>query len=173
MTIAITVLSSTVVAAAVAGIVSLVTWRLEGRRADTQRRRNVYAKAFAAYKEYLEYPYRIRRRSPESPDQRAELARALGLLQRDLAYYEAWIETESEEVGERYRRMMAEMRKVAGKAMSDAWNRPGATRDADMNTEVVDTAGLGPAERAYLESVRKHLSWARWFWRRAASWIGC
>ena len=64
-----TILSVTVVAAAVTGAASLLLWALNavlnGHRERVTRQREEFAKTFAACVAYEEFPYVVRRRRPD------------------------------------------------------------------------------------------------------------
>jgi hypothetical protein len=150
----------------VAALVSLLTLWVAGQREVRQRRRESYAKALTAGVAYREFPYAIRRRRDDAPgEERVRLSEALREIQRELAFYEAWMRLEgSGETITTFQALIAETRKVAGGYMSEAWKEPAARTDADMNIAGIDYATIRPLENAYLAAVRKDLSGWR-FWR--------
>jgi hypothetical protein len=87
------------------------------------------------------------------------LSETLREVQAKLSYYLAWTKAESDDVGQSYEKLVAELRKVAGKACHDAWLAPPARDDKDMNfgPGIVDLSGLTPYEEAFISSARKHL----------------
>lgn len=165
-----------VVAAIIAGAVSLLVlaitnWANSQRETDA-RRRDMYAKAFAAVAAYKEFPYVVRRRKSGdaalAADERVRISEALRLVQQDLSYYSAWMATESERVASAYRALVADTRRVAGQQIHEAWTSPAPTSDQEMNMPDLGLGELAPAEAAFLETVADHLSW--WphrRWRRA------
>jgi hypothetical protein len=150
----------------VAALVSLLTFWVAGQREARQRRRESYAKALTAGVAYREFPYAIRRRRDDAPgEERVRLSEALRQVQRELAFYEAWMRLEgSSDTITAFQALIAETRRVAGGYMSEAWRGPAASSDADMNITGIDYAKITPLETAYLAAVRKDLSWWR-FWR--------
>lgn len=160
-----------IVAAAITGSVSflllVITNWWNGRRERLTRNREVFSKAFAAVQEYKEFPYVIRRRRKSSPEEeRLRISSELRRVQADLAFYSAWLRTESSCVHHRYSELLAQMRSVAGKAMHIAWLEPAAENDAEMNMPDLGLSAIAPYESAYLEEVVAHLSlWPRWLRR--------
>lgn len=162
-------LGSAAVAAVISAVVTLATQGLTLRQQETGRQREMFAKALAACVAYREFPFAIRRRRADQPDaERLRLSEAIRDVQQQLAFYGAWIDTESTEVGEAYRELVRATRTLAGQQMHDAWIDAAATSDENMNIDGIDNAPLVSLEAVYMAAVRKHLSlWRRL--RRAAS----
>jgi hypothetical protein len=83
----------------------------------------------------------------------------LNTIQSKLSYYRAWTRFESPGVGPAYERLPAEMRKVAGGAMHEAWSEPPIQNDSEMNipVEQVDLRPLSEAEDNYISAVTARL----------------
>ena len=163
----------TLVGAAVTGAVSLLifvvnNWR-NAQRERLTRSREVFSKAYVAVQEYKEFPYVIRRRRKEAPDEeRVRISSDLRRVQSDLAFYSAWLRTESPYVHRSYTELLAQVRSVAGAAMQEAWLEPPIEDDSGMNMPDLGLAALVPYESAYLDEVMHHLSfWPRWLRRIA------
>jgi hypothetical protein len=166
-----------VVAAIIAGAISLLVlaitnWANSQREKDA-RRRDMYAKAFAAVAGYKEFPYVVRRRrggdGAVAADERVRISEALRMVQQDLSYYSAWMATESERVAAAYRSLVADTRRIAGHQIHEAWTSPAPSSDQEMNMPDLGLGELAFAEATFLETVADHLSW--WphrRWRRAA-----
>lgn len=164
-----------IIAAAVTGAVSilvfaLTNWRT-GERERVTRNREVFSKAYAAIQEYKEFPYVIRRRRSSTPEEeRLRISSELRKVQSDLAFYCAWLRTESHHVNNSYAELVQESRRVAGAAIREAWLRPGCQKDSEMNVQGLDLSSLASYEAAYLSEVVDHLSfWPRWLrqpWRK-------
>lgn len=164
-----------IIAAAVTGAVSvlifaLTNWRT-GERDRLTRNREVFSKAYAAIQEYKEFPYVIRRRRASTPEEeRQRISSELRRVQSDLAFYSAWLRTESHHVNHSYAELLQQLRTVAGAAIREAWLRPGCQEDSQMNVQELDLSSLASYEKAYLREVVDHLSfWPRWLcrpWRR-------
>jgi hypothetical protein len=152
-----------VVAAIVSAVILLVGHWITGRRESTSRRRELFAKAFAASIAYREFAYAIRRRRDDhSAEERVRLSEAIREVQEQLAFHAAWIEIESSRVAVAYRALLSETRRVAGGYMREAWATPAITADAEMNVDGgLDFGPLQPFESAYIAAVRAHLG----FWR--------
>jgi hypothetical protein len=147
--------------------------RLDGStpqpRRGTPRIRNTFAAAFEAYTSYKEFPYAIRRRRPDEPEgERIRLSEALRAVQEKVNYYLAWTQAESADVGEQYATLISEVRRIAGRAMHDAWNDPPRATDPEMNIppELVDLSQLAAAEAEFMQAVRQHLSSLTPWWAR-------
>ena len=70
--------------------VSLATFFLSGRRARLDRQRQVFADAFEAVMEYREYPFIVRRRSPDEPaKERQRISGDLSRVQAKLNAFKA------------------------------------------------------------------------------------
>ena len=163
------IISGAFLAAMVAGAINVWMARRRSREEERARIRSTFAAAFEAYTAYREFPYAIRRRRADDPEgERIRLSEALRAVQEKLSYYLAWTQAESVEVGQWYGQLIAEARRVAGRAMHDAWNAPPRASDPEMNIlpDVVDLSQLEAAEAQYMQAVRDHLvSLAPW-WAR-------
>lgn len=163
-----------VIAAAVAAAGSLALWVLNAwftdRRENIARQRDTFSKAFAVSVAYQEFPYVVRRRRHDEPEkERLRISDQLRHLQQELAYYAAWISTESPSVGQKYEDLISAVREVAGGYIRDAWASTAAQTDSEMNITDIDLSGLHGAEVAYITAVRDHLSplpaWVLKGWR--------
>lgn len=168
--------SSALVAALVAGFVSLSTvWITEARRAK-DRRRKLLAEAFAAAVRYREFVYRVRRRKDDGPDERIRLSEALSEVQERLAIYEALLCVEAPCVSKAYSDLVAATRDIAGGQIAQAWEQEPLGPGEAGKIVGVDFSGIGPHEDAFLLGVGDFLSpwpcWLRraaraiWHWRR-------
>jgi hypothetical protein len=152
-----------VVAAVVAGCVSLVTLWFNHRRDRLERQRQLLADAFAACQDYKEFPFRVRRRAggEKSVDERIRLNNALSDIQAELNGYGARLRVEAPRVAPSYAALVLELRRIAGSEISRAWDAPPSENDAAMHVTDVDLSGIAGAENAYLVSVEAHLSGSR------------
>jgi hypothetical protein len=154
------VLTSGVVAAVVTFFQNRWLENRRGQEAERTRLRQSFAEAFAAYADYKEFPYAIRRRrNNQEAEERARLSAELNTIQSRLSYYRAWTQFESPGVGAAYASLLAEMRKVAGGAMHDAWEQPPSQNDEEMNIpiEKVDLRALTVHEDNYIAAVTTRL----------------
>ena len=156
-----------VVGAVIVGAVSFTVFVLtnwwNGERERLTRSRDVFSKAYAAVQEYKEFPYVIVRRRRDTPEEeRIRISSELRRVQADLAFYSAWLMTESRHVHCSFSELLEQARNVAGTAMHEAWLQP-AAEDSKVNMLKLDMSALAPYESAYLEEVVDHLSlWPRW-----------
>ena len=157
------VVGAAIVAAMSFTVFVLTNWWNRERERLT-RSRDVFSKAYAAVQEYKEFPYVIaRRRKDTSEEERIRISSELRRVQADLAFYSAWLLTESSHVHRSFSELLEQTRKVAGKAMHEAWLQPAVAEDSEMNMLELDTSTLTPYEYVYLTEVVDHLSlWPRW-----------
>ncbi|MEY2226492.1 hypothetical protein [Streptomyces sp. BF23-19] len=126
----------------VAGILGHV---LTGLRAGATVRRDRYAATMKVLVARIEYPYRIRRRTSDSPEVLNTIAVAGHDLQETLAESRAWISTESVIIGEVFDKCLAGLDAAFKQACSDAWNAAPVTTAAEMN---LGSFGMGNQQHA-------------------------
>jgi hypothetical protein len=149
-----------IVAAIVAAAVALTTFVLTGRRARLDRQRQVFADAFEAVMEYREYPYIIRRRSPEEPaKERQRLSGELSKVQAKLNAFGARLLVEDSYVGERYAEVVKKTKQIVGAMIKATWDNEPVSADAEMHAPKYDFSELEPLDEAYLRAVADHLGW--------------
>jgi len=73
---------------------------------------------------WLEYPYRIRRRTSDTAEELARLAGMGHDLQEQLRCHQTWIETESPRVAATYREALVTLGTLVGPACVEAWRTP-------------------------------------------------
>lgn len=160
-----------VVGAAITSTVAIslfvITNWWSGERERLTRSREVFSKAYATVQEYKEFPYVIRRRRTSTPEEeRIRISTELRRVQSDLAFFSAWLMTESPHVHRRFSELLEKVRSVAGVAMHEAWLNPGVESDSDMNMPDMGLPTLISYESSYLQEVVDHLSlWPRWLRR--------
>jgi hypothetical protein len=150
-------LQSGVVAAVVAGVVSLSATVAEGRKARLDRQRQVFATAFEACASYKEFPYIVRRRNEGDSGERARIAGELTSVQRQLSNSQAILQIEAPKVAETYEALVRQLRAIAGAEIRRSWELPAIPADGIQSIDDIDLSSLAPYERAYQEMVRKHL----------------
>lgn len=156
-------LPSAVTAAAIGGAVSLMALALNAIinswRDRIARQRQEFSKAFAACVAYEEFPYIVRRRRNNAPqDERVRISSEFSIIQRELAYYSAWLATESKNVSKAYENLVAQLREIAGAEIREAWLTPPIDSDSGMNMPDLGLSALKPLKEAYLLEVAYHLS---------------
>jgi hypothetical protein len=141
-------------------VVSLATFFLAGRRARLDRQRGVFADAFAAVAEYREYPFIVRRRDPGDPaGERRRISSDLSEVQAKLNAFSARLRVEDPYVGERYGKLVAETRRVAGSFIKEAWNSDPVGDDSEIHNPSWDFSELDAFDDTYLQAVSDHLGW--------------
>jgi hypothetical protein len=165
-------LSGALLAAVVGAVVNTALARRKSLEEERARVRGTFAEAFEAVIAYKEFPYAIRRRRHDQPEQeRVRLSEAMRAVQSRLSYDLAWTMAESGEVGDRYEELVRNLKIIAGTACHDGWLAPPALNDSDMNIPptVVDLSGLTSFEDAYIAATQAHLSQflsVKRLWRR-------
>jgi hypothetical protein len=124
--VAVTILGSTVLA-------TLVTTIVAGFRSSSSARRDSYAAAVEAVVAWFEFPYRVRRRTSDTPDTLGALACVGHDLQQRLAGRLAWVATENDVVSEAFDSVLANVRARVGDSVVEAWNTPAVSAASGMN----------------------------------------
>lgn len=140
-------------------ILSLLAAYLAGKR---ERRRSLYSEAVRAAVAWRELLYRVRRRRA---GQESELISAFHSAQDQLAYYQAWVGSDSRLMKRSYDRLVREVKAQTEDLIRSAWADPvrpipGNAVDTDEHPD------LSAAIDTFLKDVRSHLS--PWPWRKLA-----
>lgn len=153
-----------VTAAVVSALVSFLALWITGRRDERRRRRELFAEAYATCSAYREFPYVVRRRRHDQPEEeRLRISEELRRIQERLSFFLAWTRIEEPDVGKAFDQLVRDLRAVAGSQIADSWNRPAITDDASMNIADVDLSGLRASDDEYLEALARHV---RPWWKR-------
>lgn len=145
-----------VLSAGISAIVTSVIARKKFLEEERARVRTIYAEAFQAVAAYKELPYAIRRRRRDQAEaERVRLSEEARKVQVRLSYYRAWTQAESDDVGEAYAKLVAQLRATAGAASHQAWADNPIGSDADMNigTDKIDLSAITPYEDAFIAVV--------------------
>lgn len=149
---------STIIAALIAALVAVTGYALTQAWARRDRRARAFADALATVEEYLEAPYRVRRRRASTAEVRAELAATLSDLQGRIAFHRAWLQVEAPTVSRAYDALVLAARAEAGTQMTVAWNTEPISSDPAMNLTIGYSHPLADAERAkVIAAMRRHL----------------
>lgn len=134
-----------------------VTYSLNQRAVRRERRSKTFAEAVTAVEEYLEMPYRIRRRM-SSAEARQELTDEVSSILARMAFHQAWLQIEASSVAGPYATLVATARAEAGAQMSEAWQQPPITADSGMNLGAAYPRVRSDAARALcIDAMRRHL----------------
>lgn len=133
-----------------------------GRWADAANtRREHYADAVRILVRWSEYPYRIRRRTSNAPEELARLAEIGHELQEQLQCHRTWVRAESARVGTLYERAIATLKERAGSSIAEAWIAEPVASGAGM---VLNGWGPGSIDDL-LADLDEAITW-RFGWRR-------
>jgi sugar-specific transcriptional regulator TrmB len=146
----------TFIAALIAALVAVTGYMLTQAQARRERRAREFAEALAAVEEYLEAPYRIRRRQSATPEARDALTNALSDLQARIARHRAWLYVEAPAVARAYDALVAAARSEAGVQMTVAWNTAPPSSDSEMNLNVAYLHPKSDAERDRIIAIMRH-----------------
>jgi hypothetical protein len=154
----------------ITALLAIFTLWVNGRRGDRERRRELYAGAWAAVQAYKEFAFAVRRRDGDNAAaERVRFSEAMREVQKDLAYHEALIGRErSGRVAADYRNLVAKTREIAGGLIREGWNNPPVASDAEMNMPDV-AEKLEPIKKfedAYLTAMQDDLAWWHDCWPR-------
>ncbi|MDG9725275.1 MULTISPECIES: hypothetical protein [unclassified Streptomyces] len=135
-----------------------LTYTLAQRAVRRESRAKTFAEALTTVEEYLEMPYRIRRRPESSPAVRQQLTDEVSGLLARMAFHQAWLQIEASAVAGPYSALVATARAEAGAQMSLAWQQPPITTDCGMNLGVPYPRDRSIAARANcIAMMRRHL----------------
>jgi hypothetical protein len=163
-------LAPAVIAATIAATIAAITLIVNGRRARSDRHRELFAAAFGDIASYCEFPYIVRRRRHDAPEEeRIRISTALSEVQRKLNHNRAVLRVEAPPVAQAYARLLDATREVAGAAIRDGLNLAPVTSHAVVHVTDVDLTPIKAYEDAYLLAAADRLaltpSWLRVCWR--------
>lgn len=122
------------------------------RRADD---RKLIAEALSAIAAWKEMPYQVARRSSDAEPEKRRLRDEFHELQRQFAFYQAWLDLVDAHVAREYRALVAAVKTGAAPHIDEAWSLapdPAAKLGARF---AVDSEA---PEEAFKVAVRRHLS---------------
>jgi hypothetical protein len=134
-----------------------LTLFVNGRRAERERLRTLYAAGWSAVQAYKEMAFAVRRRNIEDrAAERVRLSEAIRQIQSDLSFHQALIGRErSHSVATDYNALVAETRLIAGGIIRRSWNGDPITSDNQMHSPEIaaELQVLKPFEDGYLSAV--------------------
>lgn len=161
-----------VLAANIGAAIAIITLVVNGRRARSDRQRELFGAVFGDIASYCEYPYLVRRRRHDGPeDERIRITTELSEVQRRLNHNRAVLRVEAPRVARSYTTLVEATRRIAGGAIHDGWNLAPITTDTSVHVTDVDLRGIQPYEDAYLSTVADHLALMPWWLRATARWL--
>jgi len=139
------------VSAATAVITAVITMAVTRANDSVNRRRDRYAQAVQALVAWVEFSYRVRRRTDDRPETLSALATLAHDLQESLACHQAWIATEHPALATTYERTRRTVTAAVGPAVAEAWTTPPVTSAAGMNLGEWGPAAAAAAPIAALQ----------------------
>lgn len=156
---------ATIIAAGVAAAVVVVGYIVAQAQARHESRAKAFAEALTAVEDYMECPYRIRRRPNSDPATRQGITSAISDIQSRIAFHEAWLQVETRSVAGKYSDLVRAARTEAGSQMQKAWEAPLLDTDAATNRGVrFDRYETDGARAEVVSAMRRHLRliWTPW-----------
>ena len=160
-------LEPSVIAALVVGtsaVASAVLAYLLGqRRTSVERKRTLCAEAIADALQWLELPYRIRRRPDDTPQTLTALGDRINDLRERLQFHEKWLRIEIPQSVASYQRLVGEVIAAAGQEIENAWNASPAQSASNMNVGQLSIIRdrVDAAVEDFSSEVVKALAWWR------------
>lgn len=136
-----------------------LTHFLQARTAKKDRRRQRYAEAVAAVVAWIEYPFRVRRRTTDDPEALSALVDQGHTLQERLAFSTSWIATDDADNYEAYSRLVQDVKAEVVPLVQEAWNSAPMKRASDMNLNGWGAQQVKAANKqvsVFLDTVEKH-----------------
>jgi hypothetical protein len=146
----------------------IVTAALARSSEATNRRRDGYAAAVTTLVAWIEFPYRVRRRTSDSPEELARLANLGHDLQERLSCHATWIASECEWLGRRYSATRDGITAAVGPASIEAWRSAAVTTAGDM--VLGNNWGPGAVSQPLVGEFQHLVIW-RFGWRRSTGWL--
>ena len=160
LTVAVIGLIATLAAAA-------ISFALNRWSATTTARREGYAAATQELVAWAEYPYRIKRRTSDTPEVLTALADRGHTYQEALRYRETWIRSEDPWVAKVFADIRTELGAVVGPSCAEAWQAEPIMAAADMNLGPWGPNGVD----AHIARFERAVAF-RFGWRRAVGFFG-
>jgi hypothetical protein len=162
-----TVALTVIVPVVVAGLTAVATMFVTRASAAADRRRDRYASAVETLAAWLEFPYRVRRRTDDAPATLSKLADLGHELQERLACHQAWIATEHPELANTYAATIDALSALIGPALNEAWEMSPCAKASDMN---LGSWGPAPASQRALADLQVQIE-NRFGARRFKAWL--
>lgn len=136
-----------------------LTHFLQARAAKKDRRRDGYAEAVAAVVAWIEYPFRVRRRTSDDPETLASLVGQGHTLQERLAFSTTWVASDDADNYEAYSRLVQNVKAEVVPLLQEAWNSAPITQAGEMNLNGWGTPEAKAADEnvsEFLDTVKRH-----------------
>lgn len=155
--------SATVVAALLAITGVAITILTTSGRSRREHAASLYAEALRGVSDYLEGPYRIRRKDG-TPQHRNAITAVLSDVKSSIDHSQALLRLHRPAgVAAAYDRYVAAAAREAGRQMHDAWKMPAITSDAEVNLEVAYDRTLSESFRVHVVDIMEADLRRRWY----------
>jgi hypothetical protein len=145
-----------IIAALIAAIGVMATIITTSGRAHRERLTDMYAEALSGVSQYIEGPYRIRRRTIGNADQRVAITTFLSDVKARIDHSQNMLNLHAPAgVGAAYEAYVRAAMREAGQQMREAWTVPGIRHDLDVNLHVAYPKVDSDEMRAHLMHVIK------------------
>lgn len=134
----------------------------------SNRCRDRYARALETLVAWVEFPYRVRRRTDDDPATLSALANHGHDLQERLAYHQALIASDRPHLARTYAQVRAEIDEVVSSSIQEAWDSNPVAEPTEMNLN-----GWGPGKQCddSISRLQHEIERSIGF-RRLRRWIG-
>jgi hypothetical protein len=140
-----------IIAALIAATGVMATIITTSGRARRERLTDMYAEALSGVSQYIEGPYRIRRRTVGNADQRVAITTFLSDVKARMDHSQNMLNLHAPAgVGAAYKAYVSAAMREAGQQMHEAWTMPGIKHDLDVNLRVAYPKVGSDAMRAHL-----------------------
>lgn len=145
--------------AGIAAVVAVRTYKTQQREARRQERARIYAEAVRAVEDYMESPYRIRRRDGTATARR-EITQRISDVKSQISFYTGWMAIYAEdELHAAYMKYYEAARSEAGGQMTAAWHSKPTRRDQDVPVGApLSRAATDAARAQLLEAMKRDLT---------------
>ena len=161
------------IAALIAAGVTVLTHLVNSRRARNDRQRKLFSSALGDIVRYCEFPYIVRRRRHDIPEEeRGRISAELSAVQRKLNHNREILQVEAPRVGQAFDALAKATRRAAGRAIHDGWNLEPTSTDCDMHVADIDLGEIEPYKVDYRTAVADHLAVTPWWFRATVRSLG-
>jgi hypothetical protein len=127
-----TTIIASVGAALIAAVVAVLGYTKQQQASRREQRATVFAQALQAVEDYLEGPYRIRRRDGSTAT-RQQLTESISDIKSRINFHEGWLGIHaSADLAAAYHSFVAAAQQEAGQQMTAAWNGRPTRKDREV-----------------------------------------
>lgn len=156
-------MDAAVIAAIISASVALLVFVLNLRLGSLERRRRSCADALSDALQWLELPYRIRRRTDDNPETVRGLVGRIHHLQERLVFHESWLQVEVPGAYPAYIALVRGIKEGSSDTLKQSWAEPPKTKAIDMNLGDVPAPDVRELREAFCKAARRELAvWRIW-----------